>query len=88
MRQLTLDELLRIMRECAGEDENLLAAGGDGAADVDFSSLGYDSLALLETATRVSRDYGVELAEDELGSINTPGDFIRAINRRLAAARA
>jgi act minimal PKS acyl carrier protein len=83
MKQLDLPELLRIMRECAGEDE-ALASSGD-VARTDFASLGYDSLALMETATKVARDYDVDIAEDELASVRTPAEFIKIVNDRLAA---
>lgn len=84
MRHITLGELQEIMRECAGEDE--YAQPLEQAADQSFDELGYDSLALLETQSRIKRDYGVELSEDEFAGIKTPQELVDYINTRLKAA--
>ncbi len=86
MTELTLEDLIKIMRECAGEDE---AVDLDGEiSDVDFDQLGYDSLALMEASSRVSRDYGVVLPEEDLTDIRTPGQFVALVNGHLAVGRA
>lgn len=84
MRRLTVDELKKIMRECAGEDGGSTMDGD--ITDVEFEELGYDSLALLETAGYVRREYGVTLAEDELAEVATPGDFVQMVNALLEPA--
>ncbi|MEU6679686.1 acyl carrier protein [Streptomyces sp. NPDC046853] len=84
--ELTVEDLTRIMRESAGEDESVDLSGD--ILDSDFTELGYDSLALLETAGRIARDYGVELSDDDLDGIDTPRQFLTAVNRTLAAAAA
>ncbi|GAA2719500.1 MULTISPECIES: acyl carrier protein [Streptomyces] len=81
--QLTVGKLFAILRECAGEEEPV--ADGADAAGTDFPSLGYDSLALLEATARVSREYGVEIPEDDLADVHTPAEFITLVNRLLAA---
>ncbi|MFG2041509.1 acyl carrier protein [Dactylosporangium sp. NPDC048998] len=82
---LNLDELRRILREVAGEDDT---TGLDAEiADVPFSELGYDSLALLELAGRVERDYRVRLADDTVVEARTPGDFVELVNLALAGER-
>ncbi|EWC63333.1 Acyl carrier protein [Actinokineospora spheciospongiae] len=86
MTELTLDGLITIMRECAGEDEAVDLDGG--VEDTPFDELGYDSLALMEAASRVGRDYGVDLPEDALGRVRTPGEFLTLVNDRLAAVTA
>jgi minimal PKS acyl carrier protein len=83
MNELTLDELIEIVRECAGEDETVDLDGD--VADTAFEELGYDSLALMEAAARVSRDYEVVLPEDALADIRTPAQFVTLVNGRLAA---
>ncbi|MFF4159687.1 acyl carrier protein [Streptomyces sp. NPDC001678] len=78
----TIDELIRIMRECAGEDE-----AGDltpDAADQDFDLLGYDSLALMAAAARVERELGVRLPEEELADTRTPAAFVALVNEELS----
>lgn len=81
MRQITISELQDIMRECAGEDEDALPL--EQAPDEPFDVLGYDSLALLETHSRIERDYGVELAEDEVDGIKTAQELVNFVNRML-----
>jgi act minimal PKS acyl carrier protein len=75
---LTLDDLRRILRECAGETD---AADLDGdILDVEFENLGYDSLALLETAGQIGDEYGVELEDDIATSARTPRELLEAVN--------
>jgi act minimal PKS acyl carrier protein len=81
MRKLTVEELKKIMRQCAGDDGGS-AMDGD-ITDIGFDELGYDSLALLETAGYVQRAYGVTFAGDGLAEVNTPGEFVRSINALL-----
>lgn len=84
MRKLTVEELKRIMRQCAGDD-GASAMNGD-ITDMGFEELGYDSLALLETAGLVQREYGVLFEEDGLAEITTPGEFVRSVNELLEKA--
>ena len=79
MRELTIPRLMEIMRECAG-------AGEDGDFDGDvadraFDELGYDSLALLETASRIERDYGLRLPDEAVTEARTPRAFLDLVNR-------
>jgi minimal PKS acyl carrier protein len=83
VKMLTIDDLMLIMRECAGEDES---ASGGQVADVEFSELGYDSLALLETASRVAREYAVEIPEEDLAAVRTPAEFVTAVNGLMVAS--
>ncbi|MFJ8957551.1 acyl carrier protein [Streptomyces sp. NPDC102381] len=78
MREITLPELQDIMRECAGEDEAV--ASLEDAADRPFPELGYDSLALLETQSRVERAYGVTLPDDIFKDVTTPRRLMEYIN--------
>lgn len=84
MQPITLRELEAIMRECAGEDES--AQSLEQAPDQPFDELGYDSLALLETHSRIKRDYGVELSEEDADEAKTPKELIDLVNTRLKAA--
>ena len=84
MREFTLRELQDIMRECAGEDES--AQPLEEAPDEPFADLGYDSIALLETRSRIKRDYGVELSEDDFADITSPRELVEFINTAAAAA--
>lgn len=86
MDAFTLAELIRILRECAGEDDQVDLDGD--VAEVDFTELGYDSLALLETAGRLSREWGVSLPEEELTQLRTPAEYVALVNRELTQAAA
>jgi act minimal PKS acyl carrier protein len=79
-----MEDLRRIMRECAGEDEDL-ALDGD-VAGVPFADLGYDSLALLATVTQVEREFHVSLPEDRLATVDTPAAFLSFVNDQLRLA--
>ncbi|MEE1813625.1 acyl carrier protein [Streptomyces sp. NPDC004288] len=83
-KELTVERLFGILRECAGEEEGV--AGAEDAVDVEFTELGYDSLALLETTARVSQEYRVDIPEDELADVRTPAAFLATVNRLLAVA--
>jgi minimal PKS acyl carrier protein len=82
MPQFTIDDLKRIMRACAGEDE---AVDLDGdIVGRSFDELGYDSLALLETASRTERELGIKLPEELMGDVHTPQEYLEFVNGRLA----
>ncbi|ASW54598.1 acyl carrier protein [Plantactinospora sp. KBS50] len=83
MSQFTIDDLKRIMRECAGEDEGVDLDGDIGG--VPFDQLGYDSLALLETAARVEREFRVSLPDGLVGDVDTPAAFVAFVNGRFLA---
>ncbi|GAA3001765.1 acyl carrier protein [Kitasatospora albolonga] len=85
MAQFTVEDLLRILREGAGTDERSAADGRD-LTDVPFSELGYDSLALLELAGRVEREYGFRIPDGEVEQKETPRQVVDYVNARLAGA--
>ncbi|REF00944.1 acyl carrier protein [Thermomonospora umbrina] len=82
--QFTLNDLRRILREAAGADEDVDLDGD--IADVTFEDLGYDSLALLETGSRIEREYGLELDDDTITDAETPGALLKVVNERLVTA--
>ncbi|MFE6103567.1 acyl carrier protein [Streptomyces laurentii] len=75
----TLEDLRRILREGAGEDVDL----DSNILDTSFEDLGYESLALLETGVRLGREYGIELDDATLTDIETPREFIAAVNEQI-----
>ncbi|WP_327208863.1 acyl carrier protein [[Kitasatospora] papulosa] len=77
MKGFTLADLKRVMRECAGEGENVDLDGD--ILDAPFENLGYDSLALLETATRIERELGVRMPEEVLSGARTPRLLLDAV---------
>ncbi|MBQ0849004.1 acyl carrier protein [Streptomyces sp. NPDC057621] len=82
MSAFTTEDLFRIMRECAGEEEAVDLSSA--AAEQEFALLGYDSLALMEAISRVERGYGITLPEETLGEALTPAAFVTAVNAALA----
>ncbi|MEU7742782.1 acyl carrier protein [Nonomuraea sp. NPDC049158] len=80
----TITDLRRILRECAGEDEAAELYGDISQST--FDELGYDSLALMETASRVTQELAVAIPEGELASVGTPAEFVELVNRQLAEA--
>ncbi|MBB5857496.1 phosphopantetheine-binding protein [Amycolatopsis umgeniensis] len=84
LSEFTLEDLKRILREGAGEDEKVSLDYGD-ILDVSFDYLGYDSLALLETSGRIEREYGVLLDEEAVTSAVTPRSLLEVVQSSLAA---
>ncbi|GAA0526019.1 acyl carrier protein [Paractinoplanes ferrugineus] len=80
--KFTLDDLRRIMRECAGEDENVDLSGPIG--DRGLEDLGYDSLALLEIASRIQREYGIPMSDESIAEMTTPNEAVTYVNKRFA----
>ncbi|GLZ00725.1 acyl carrier protein [Actinoplanes sp. NBRC 103695] len=81
--RVTVEDLKRILLDAAGADEGIDLSGDIN--DTPFDQLGYDSLALLETSSRIQREYGVELDDDAFLAARTPEALIEAVNERLAA---
>ncbi|WP_405644132.1 acyl carrier protein [Streptomyces uncialis] len=82
----TVDDLKSILREGAGADE---AVDLDGdILDAEFDALGYESLAMLETAGRIEREYGISLDEEIFADARTPRALIALVNEQLRAAQA
>lgn len=79
---MTIDILRRILVACAGGDEDAPELAGD-IADVEFEELGYDSLALIETASRIQREFGVTVPEEQLIDVKTPRELIDIVNDQL-----
>jgi act minimal PKS acyl carrier protein len=84
MKIFTVTDLVHVMRAAAGEDESINLDGE--ILDVNFSDLGYDSLAIMETASRIEREFNVSLPEETMATIETPKEFIEFVNGQLAAA--
>ena len=70
----SVEDLRNILAACAGDadDEIPLAQ----FADTRFEDLGYDSLAVMETAARIERDYGVRIADGDVADARTPRDMV------------
>ncbi|QYA97455.1 acyl carrier protein [Streptomyces anulatus] len=84
-RHFTFDDLRIILREAAGLEDEVL---GDAALDAAFEDLGLESLALLETGSRIEREYGITLDDSSLTGSKTPRALLEIVNGELATAAA
>jgi len=80
---VTIDDLRRILAACAGADDDV-DLNGD-ILDSPFEELGYDSLALLETAAVISREFGVSIPDDELTELATPRAMLDRVQDLVGA---
>ncbi|MFC8365545.1 acyl carrier protein [Streptomyces griseorubiginosus] len=85
MATMTLDDLRRILAECAGSEEGFDAPAED-VLDSLFEDLGYDSLALMETTARIKQEFGVHIPDDEITEVETPRALIDLVNGQITAA--
>jgi act minimal PKS acyl carrier protein len=83
VRELTLDDLKRVLREAAGEEEGIDLDGD--VLDRTFDELGYDSLALLETSSRIEREHGIKLDDSVVTDATTPRQLLAVLNEQLTA---
>ncbi|MFF4216854.1 MULTISPECIES: acyl carrier protein [Streptomyces] len=84
MAQLTLDTLRTILVTSAGEDDSVDLSGD--ILDVTFEDLGYDSLALMECASRIEREYGVAVSDDDVNEELTPRRLLDLVNNTVSEA--
>ena len=84
MAGFTVDDVGRILRECAGDPDSVDLGADIGA--LTFEEMGYDSLALLEMAARIQREFLVDIPDDVVGDLPTPGDVVGYVGPRLKAA--
>jgi act minimal PKS acyl carrier protein len=80
---ITVDELRQLIITCAGAPD-IAVADGD-FADTSFEELGYESLALMESAALIERDYGVRIADDVLFATKTPRELAELIRSEQEA---
>ena len=73
-----LHDLRRILREGAGADEGVDLDGE--ILDVAFDDLGYDSIALMETAALISRETGRQIEDEDLTPSTTPRALLELVN--------
>ncbi|QMU67352.1 acyl carrier protein [Streptacidiphilus sp. P02-A3a] len=81
--QITVDDLRAILISCLGDDVEALH--GD-ISDHTLDELGCDSLALLETVTKLELQHDAVLGEEEVTVASTLGQVLRLANERLRAS--
>ncbi|HEX4833763.1 MAG TPA: acyl carrier protein [Trebonia sp.] len=76
-KTIELTDLCRVLRESAGVGAGIDLDGE--ILDVTFEDLGYDSIAMLETGARLSREYGVAIEDDAFSEATTPRKLLDLI---------
>ena len=84
MSKITIDDIRRILIACAGDVETSELQGD--ISDLEFENLGYDSLALMETAARLEQEFGVRIPEEQITEVKTPQELLDLVNTSLADA--
>ena len=75
---IALPDLRRILLEGAGAVQGIDL--DDEILDSNFEDLGYDSIAIMETAARISREYGVAINDEALLDARTPRLLLDLVN--------
>ncbi|QKZ17616.1 phosphopantetheine-binding protein [Streptomyces chartreusis] len=81
---LAMGWLMSTLAEFGGVEEGVDLDRAD-IADVPFLEIGYDSLAQLQVAGMLEREYGVTFDEEELVDADTPGRFLSLVNRTIGS---
>jgi act minimal PKS acyl carrier protein len=81
---ITADDLRRILAASAGATDSE-SLDGD-ALDKAFDDLGYDSLALMETASAIGREFDIVIPDDELFDLETPRALLELANGLVRTA--
>jgi minimal PKS acyl carrier protein len=71
-------DLKRILLDCAGEEP--AEASEKETLDATFGELGYDSIVLMETLARITREYRVSIEDDAVTPDTTPRLLIDLVN--------
>ncbi|MCZ4607405.1 actinorhodin polyketide synthase [Streptomyces sp. WAC 01325] len=83
---ITVEEIRRIIVASAGAPES--GASDADFADTSFDELGYESLALMETASAIEREFGVSVPDDLLFEARTPRELAELVRSAKEAAAA
>ncbi|POM22829.1 Actinorhodin polyketide synthase acyl carrier protein [Actinomadura rubteroloni] len=75
---MTGEQLLTILADCSGNRD--LTDPGTDALHRTFEELGLDSLAVMESATRVEREFGVALPDERIVDLAGPAALLAEIN--------
>jgi len=76
---ITFDDMTRIITVSAGVDEGTPLTAD--TMDIPLCDLGYDSLALLETVSRIEREYGVILDESAASTDLTTAQLLATVKQ-------
>lgn len=83
MSRFTVDDIRRILRDCAGEPDSVSLE--DDIGTISFEEMGYDSLAVLEMAARIQQEFLVAIPDETVSELPTPDAVVGYVGPRLAA---
>ncbi len=75
---ITLDDLIEIMRSSAGTEKAVTL--DNEIADVPFTDLGFDSLAVLEIQSQIQLRHGIPMADESIEHMTTPRATLDYVN--------
>lgn len=75
-----LDDLRRLLAEAAGVSQGVDLTGE--ILDIAFQDLGYDSVSIMEIASRITSRYGVAIDDELLANADTPRRLLDLVNGR------
>ncbi|GAA3703003.1 acyl carrier protein [Nonomuraea antimicrobica] len=84
MPEFTAEDLRVVIRGTVGVDDSVDLDGD--IVDVPFGELGYDSLAVLEIANKIQKEFGVAIPDDLIVELETPRKLIGFVNQEGAVA--
>jgi act minimal PKS acyl carrier protein len=79
---MTIDDLRRMLAACAGENNE--SRWGEDVLEKEFDDLGYDSLARIEVAACIEKEYGVKIPDEQITELHTPRQMLDFVNNTLA----
>ncbi|CAM5231138.1 acyl carrier protein [Streptomyces fumanus] len=86
MSPFTLEDLTAMVAEIAGAEA--ARALSRHPADAPFTSLGFDSMTVIELAERIQERYGVPIPDEAVHDLRTVRRTLDYVNDRAAVAAA
>ncbi|MEU3900837.1 acyl carrier protein [Streptomyces sp. NPDC045251] len=86
MSPFTLEDLTAMVAEIAGAEAS--RAISEQPADAPFTSLGFDSMAVIELAERIQERYGVPIPDEAVHDLRTVRRTLDYVNGRAAVTAA
>ncbi|MBF6328254.1 acyl carrier protein [Nocardia transvalensis] len=83
MTKITMADIERILVACAGSEEDIDTSVG--FAERSFEEMGYDSLALMESAAVIKQEYGITIPDEDLVDVETPKALLELVEAAAAA---
>ena len=84
MNTFSENQLRDIMLSTAGETGDTADLPAD-FLDMSFTELGFDSLAVLEIATRIQQDSRLSVPDEAVEEMKKPRNVLNYVNQMLAA---